>query len=115
MFWRKKQPPQNVAQQAAQSPRTRFSPLSAFTYEAKPQPDGIGAQRYAYENLGLTEFSPIGAATANRGAIRPLQPGTLFVMQSVYQQGIGGLVTGGIYGAPLIDPSIPLEQQFSTG
>jgi hypothetical protein len=111
MFGRKK-PPQTVEQQSAQSCYTRFNPNWRFTYERKRLPDP-GAQNYAYENLGLVEFSPIGAAESNRGQFRSLQPPTAYAYLSAWLQGVGGLSQGTIYGQPLIAPQLPLEKQFS--
>lgn len=101
-FWKKKAPPQNVREQELASPLSRFTPFRANVYEAKHLPTP-GTQNYAYENLGLVEFSPIGPAVANRGFIRPFQPPSLFAMQGYWPAGIPG-VAGGLYSSPLINP-----------
>lgn len=104
-FWtNKKKPPQTVLQQQVQSPVTRFNAEWKFTYEKKRLP-GPGTQNYAYENLGLVEFSPIGAGVANRGQLNIVQPQPQYASLTVWLQGVGGLSMGTIYGTPLIDPS----------
>jgi hypothetical protein len=111
-FSRKKPLPQNVAQLAAQSPQTRFNPYWQFTYERKALPTP-GIYNYAYENLGLVEFSPVGTGVRNHRTILALQPQALFAANAVYQTGIGGLIQGQIFGQPLIDPSsLPVEEQI---
>ena len=101
--FRKKTPPQTVVQEALASPGTRFNPSWQFTYEAKRLP-GPGTNNYAYENLGLVEFSPIGDAVSNRMFLRPTQPPADNVGQALWLQGLGGLAQGTIYGQPLISP-----------
>ena len=100
-WFRKKAPPQTVEQQAVQSPVTRFQPNWHFTYEAKRLP-GPGTQNYAYENLGLPEFTPIGATVANRMQLRSIAGPPAYAHFATYQAGVGGLVQGTIYGYPLI-------------
>lgn len=99
--FRKKLPPRDVEQQAAQSNHTRFNPSWKFSYERTRLPDP-GAQNYAWLNLGLVEFSPIGAGTANRKQLLPMQPQASYARFATVQAGLGGLVQGTIYGQPLI-------------
>lgn len=106
-----KSPPQDLTEQVAQS-GSRFNPGWAFTYERKRLP-GPGTNNYAYENLGLVEFSPIGPAESNRMAIQPLQPAPLYVLgQSLLQTGVGGLSQGTIYGQPLVGPQMDVSGQI---
>lgn len=96
-------PPETVSQQAAQSSRTRFNPFERNEYVFKEQPRSRAALNYAYENLGLTEFSPIGPAVANRGRLDVFGPPPLIAMQGLWQQGVGGLVQGTVWGQPLVN------------
>lgn len=105
-FSKKKAPPQTVEQQAVQSPHGRFTPNWAFTYEAKRLP-GPGTNNYAYENLGLVEFTPIGPAERNRQQWQTVQPQVAYAGFDMWYQGLGGLSVGTIYGTPLVDPSAP--------
>lgn len=106
-WFTKKIVPQNVQQIALQSPNTRFKGANwAFTYERKRLP-GPGAQNYAYELLGLVEFSPIGPAERNRLQWQVVQPSPQYAGFDLYLQGVGGLSQGTMYSAPLIDPSSP--------
>lgn len=107
-----KAPPRTVLQQALQSPTTRFNPSWAFTYVRKPGPSP-GAQNYAFENLGLAEFSPIGPGIANRSRLPPFGPRPLFGQLAVPVSGIGGLSAGQMILQPLLDPATPVEDQFS--
>lgn len=100
-LFRKKHPPLTVVEQAIASPCSRFNPEWKFTYERKRLP-GPGTQNYAYENLGLTEFSPIGAAVSNRDFIRPFQPPAMYVGQQLWWTGLGGIAQGTVYGQPLV-------------
>lgn len=108
-FSRRKTPPQNVDEQVVQSTHSRFNPLWQFAYEWKRLPSP-GAQNYAWENLGLVEFSPIGTGTSNRMAIRPLQPQQDYAHFATYLQGLGGVAQGTIYGQPLISPQATEDQ-----
>jgi hypothetical protein len=112
IFSRRKQPPQNVLEQAAASPSSRFNPTWAFTYERKRMPSP-GTQNYAYENLGLAEFSPIGPAVVNRQQFRPLQPPAQYILQTYWYQGIGGIAQGTFYGTPLITAGENIEGQIN--
>lgn len=105
-WFSRKVPPQTVTQQAVQSPGSRFNANWKFTYERKQLPSP-GAQNYAYENLGLAEFSPIGPAVANRMFMRPMQPQAMWAGFTILQAGIGGLVQGTIYGTPLVSNGGP--------
>lgn len=73
-------------------------------WEKKRQPSP-GAQAYAWESLGLPQFTPIGASVVVRQALMPtagvLQP---YVGQAVPLQGMP-TTAGQIYGQPLFDNS----------
>jgi len=101
-FARKKKPPQNTTQQAIASPISRFNPF-ALAYERK-EPPSPGAQNYAYEALGLVEFTPIGAGVSNRRQLHVFQPSPLYVLQAVPLQGLGGLQQGQWFSYPLDNP-----------
>ena len=85
----------------------RWTPFAGHVYEAKRLPDP-GVQNYAYENLGLVEFTFIGPAIHNRRVINPLQPTPLYSMKAVGIAGLGGLQNGQIIFQPLIDPNNPV-------
>lgn len=89
-------------------PGSRFNPLWALEFKNTRQPSP-GAQSFAYTNLGLVEFTPIGGGTSNRafGSLKPLQPPTLFADLAVKVQGLGGLATGQFIMQPLVDPNNP--------
>lgn len=84
----------------------RFNPFWSHTFEQTRQPSP-GAMSYAYTNLGLAEFTPIGGGTANRQAFRPLQPPTMFSTLALKIQGLGGLAQGQVIGQPLANPDNP--------
>lgn len=66
-----------------------------------PQP---GAQAYAFESLGLVEFSPIGPSGAVLEPLRlSLGVPQMFSGQAVVLQGIG-IQSGQLISQPLIDP-----------
>lgn len=111
MFWRKKIPPKTVEQQTAQSPNTRFNPFYKFTYERKRLPSP-GAQNYAYETLGLVEFSPIGPAEMNRLQWQIVAPPPMYAGLGFWMQGIGGVNQGTIYGYPLTVSQPPTDEQI---
>lgn len=99
--WFKKAPPA-LPMQLAPPPR-RFNPEWSHTYVQRRQPDAGGARDYANVNLGLMEFTPIGAADHNRAQICAFQPPVMTAPQTVKMQGLGGLQAGQIIGQPLID------------
>lgn len=107
----RKRLPQTVEEQAVMSPHGRFNPGWTLTYEAKRLPSP-GTQNYAYENLGLVEYSPIGPSESNRMQLKSTQPRPAYALFAVTQRGVGGLVMGTIYGQPLIAPSPPVEDQI---
>lgn len=95
------------------SPQTRgprFGPFIGHSHVRQPQPDP-GAPAYAYEGLGLVEFSPIGPSVANRWYLFPVaRTDWLFAGQGVPVQGLGGLSTGQFIGQPLLyDPALQSE------
>jgi len=70
----------------------------SHVYASQPFP---GAPAYAYEALGLSEFSPIGAGTVNRGDLRHFTA-TTFAAPGLVTSGLGGLVQGQYVSAPLV-------------
>jgi hypothetical protein len=88
----------------------RFGPFNGHSHVRQPQPDP-GAPAYAYEGLGLVEFSPIGPSVANRNYLFPLATTPpLFAGHAVPLQGLGGLVQGQFITQPLLyDPALQSE------
>jgi hypothetical protein len=88
----------------------RFGPFIGHSHVRQNQPDP-GAPAYAYEGLGLVEFSPIGPSVINRNYLFPLataQP--LFAGLAVPLAGLGGLVQGQMISQPLLyDPGLQSE------
>ena len=79
-----------------------FSGINHWVRKRLPTP---GAQNYAYESLGLAEFSYAGRATANKHSYRVVQTPQLYVDgQSLLTSGLGGVAAGQIISQPLIDP-----------
>lgn len=73
-----------------------------WTKKRLPTP---GAQNYAFESLGLVEFTPIGAGLGNRMQLAVLQPPQVYIQsQAVPTTGFGGPVAGQMALQPLIDP-----------
>lgn len=74
-------------------------------WEKKRQPSP-GAQAYAWESLGLSEFTPIGAGVHTRIGIRPLpganQPA---IGLAVALNGVP-TTAGQLFGQPLYDPAL---------
>ena len=85
-------------------PKQAPGDLYQGVWEKKRQPSP-GAQAYAFETLGLAQFTPIGPAVAAREHINPF-PGTPqpYVTKAVVLDGIA-ITAGQIYGQPLYDPS----------
>lgn len=112
-FRRKAPQPQTVADQQMITPGAeRFNPYWQFTYVKTRQPDP-GNSAYAYETLGLSEFTPIGAGVANRAQLKVVQPPPGYAIFTASQAGLGGLVMGTIYGQPLITNGGGIEGQFT--
>lgn len=80
----------------------------SHVYASQPYP---GAPAFAYEALGLSEFSPIGPATVNRDQLRHLSP-TAFASAGYLTAGLGGLVQGQYASAPLV-VSTPMQAETS--
>ena len=72
-----------------------------WTRKEQPTP---GALAYAFESLGLVEFTPIGAGVAQRVQLRPLAAQSYLPAQLLPLQGLGGIVAGQVITQPLIDP-----------
>lgn len=70
-----------------------------------------GAQAYAFESLGLVEFSPIGPSGVVIEPIRKFTP-QMFVGQAVALQGIG-IQSGQMITQPLIDPDAGTTGNFA--
>lgn len=86
------------------TPGARFSGWIGHWHVYRPQPNP-GADAFAYDALGLTEFSPIGPADINRGGIYPFEAhSTLFAGLALPTSGLGGLVSGQFIGQPLLVP-----------
>jgi len=64
-----------------------------------------GAQAFAWETLGLVEFSPIGPSVVPDRSIRPTENG-VFAGLAITVAGIP-MQAGQIVGQPLFDPSAP--------
>lgn len=76
-------------------------------FEKKPQPDVGGARIYAWESLGLAEFTPIGPATARRGHwLITAAAGEWFPAQQLLTNGVP-TNAGQLGGQPLFDESAP--------
>jgi hypothetical protein len=88
----------------AMQPGPRFSCWLGNTHLYRPQPNP-GAPAFAFEALGLVEFSPIGPSTINRVQLAHTQPGTLFSSLGLRTAGLGGLVQGQYVLAPLTVPN----------
>jgi len=70
----------------------------SHVYRGQPFP---GAPAYAYEALGLSEFTPIGPGTVNREQMRSLAGLSAFASLGLMTHGVGGLVQGQYASAPL--------------
>lgn len=74
-----------------------------WTRKRLPSP---GVQNYAWETLGLVEFTVIGPATANLMQYRSIQgPQVYLAGQAVVTNSLGGLQTGQAIFQPLFDPN----------
>lgn len=97
-FFRKKK-------KVVEIPRDPPDGLYQGVWEKKRQPSP-GAQAYAWETLGLSQFTPIGPAVTTRVGIAPL-PGTpqpYIRGKAVSLQGVP-TTAGQIIGQPLFDPA----------
>lgn len=97
-------------------PGPRFNPWAGHAHVFATQPFP-GAPAYAYEVLGLVEYSPIGPATINRNHLYPFATtAPLFATQGLPIQGIGGVIQGSFVSTPLIvDPSLMSEDLYAPG
>lgn len=90
---------------ARANPR-RFADITKAMYHwtRKRLPDP-GAQNYAFETLGLVEFTPIGPAIGADIVLMKTQPPAFYISNSmVVINGLGGLAAGQIILQPLINP-----------
>lgn len=76
-------------------------------YERRRQPDNAGAHAFAFETYGLMETTPIGPGVARRQYVSGIVPVTvqnpMVVTQPAgFTTGIP-IMSGGIYGQPLVD------------
>lgn len=87
--------------------RGRFNDVTEGIFRwVRKQLPSPGAQNYAFETLGLPEFSPYGAGIVPTRFFKILEGNVVFQNQpAVLTNGLGGLVTGNIYLSPLYDPS----------
>jgi hypothetical protein len=93
-------PPAFEAGLASLPPGPRFGAFVGHSHLFRPQPFP-GAPAFAYEGLGLVEFSPIGPSVSNRCQLRVLQPPTSFASLGLKTQGLGGLSQGQFVTVPL--------------
>lgn len=102
--WRQPPPPApQLTDAPGLRPGPRFNPMVGHSHFYRPQPFP-GAPAYAFETLGLAEFSPIGAAVVNRRQFNVLPPPTSFAALGVPTQGLGGLSMGQVIFGPLVVP-----------
>ena len=94
------------AQKVVEIPRDPPPGMYQGVWEKKRQPSP-GAQAFAWETLGLGQFSPIGPSINVRVGIRPL-PGTEqpVVVMAVNLNGVP-TVAGQIFGQALFDQNSP--------
>lgn len=104
-------PPKAGPLDAGITPGPRWSCWLGHTHVFRPQPNP-GAPAFAYEALGLAEFSPIGPSTINRDQLSHHQPGTSFASLGLRTTGLGGLAQGQYITAPLI---VPAQLQTDVG
>lgn len=67
----------------------RFDPFWHHGYVATPQTMGLGVQNYAYDTLGLVEFSPLGTGIYNRDQWRITVPAMYLPNKQIPSFGIG--------------------------
>lgn len=80
-----------------------FKGIYHWTRKRQPSP---GAQSYAFESLGLVEFTPIGPSITIRRHLNVVQhPQTYINGRAVPTTGIGGLNAGQMALQPLYDPN----------
>lgn len=81
----------------------RFSDVLTGLYHwAKKKLPTPGTGNFAFESLGLVEFTPIGGAVLQRYTFNVTQPPQLYVGgQAVLTSGFGGLMAGQIIYQPL--------------
>lgn len=89
----------------------RFSQWLGHAHAPTRQPSP-GMDSWAYQALGLVEFSPIGSGDHNREQLYPLQPPTAFAGRALSTQGLGGLVSGQVITQPLIVPQQLLSEDL---
>lgn len=86
--------------------RARFADIFKNGYQwTKKQLPTPGTGNYAFDTLGLVEFTPIGTGIWDRRELPGLQPPQLYIgAQMVVTNGFGGLAAGQIINQPLLDP-----------
>ena len=72
-------------------------------WQHKRQPGG-GAREFAYETLGLSPYTPIGAGVAQRTFWGYLAP-QAWANLAISTTGLGGVVSGNARMQPLYDPN----------
>ena len=88
--------------------RDRFSDVTkgGFFHWVRKRLPTAGAQNYAFESLGLAEFTPIGASVGIRNELLKMQPPQQYIpINSVLTNGIGGIVAGQVMLQGLYDPN----------
>ncbi len=88
--------------------RNRFSDVmkGGFLHWVRKRLPTAGSQNYAFESLGLAEFTPIGAAVGSRMMLQKTQPPQSYLpINAVLTNGLGGLVAGQIALQGLYDPN----------
>lgn len=100
--------PAGAHEEGHRANRDRFADVtkSSFLHWVRKRLPTPGAQNYAFESLGLTEFTPIGAAVGIRRELMKMQPPQQYLSANgVLTNGLGGLVAGQLALQGLYDPN----------
>lgn len=103
----RKQAPRTVLEQQI-SDSQRYNPNWHHAYAQRPRIPTSDTGNYAYASLGLAEFTPIGTGIWNRTPIKAVMSNGLplvYFKSIPGPTGLGGLVSGQLFGQPLIDPN----------
>lgn len=97
-----------------------MTPVHHIVYENKRQPDGYGADRYAYELLQLAPHSPIdGAVRVRRQISFPFGPPQMWAGQAVKVNPMasqaGGIFSGGMLTADGALPALGTGSALPVG
>lgn len=98
--------PAGYHNEGARANGRRVNDISDSEYQWKrkrlPTP---GAMNYAFESLGLVEFTPIGDGIGNRHQYQITQPPQVYINGiATWTDGLGGIIAGQAIMQPLIDP-----------